>query len=163
LYLIDGPLFDETTKSVSTAKFGLLASSLKEYGERGQFSEIAHFYTLVGDGLILTRHIFKGVNRRMFTDGDMGADEKVLVYVQTPSVDYEWGKDRFRDDPVELPAPRGCVYTVLINPNSNHRDDYPEVAGWINRWAWVEADLFRRDEPINARSRYSEKLWSKEA
>ncbi|HEB85790.1 MAG TPA: hypothetical protein ENI68_02070 [Gammaproteobacteria bacterium] len=89
IYLVDGLEIKENGELVEV-KFGLLASDLKKYAQRGQASAIAQFYMLVVPGLILTRHIFRGLERPLYCDGDMDADGSKLVYSRAPTLDYEW-------------------------------------------------------------------------
>ena len=85
IYFVDGKWFDEEKNEVTDAKFGLLASDLKWYGQRGLSTAIAQFYEMVMPGLILTRHIFKGLNRGLYCDDNSDGDEEKLVYTRKPA------------------------------------------------------------------------------
>lgn len=140
----------------------MLASDLKQFGARAQFAEIAQFYKLVCDGLILTRHIFEGLERPLYCDGSPKGDSNKLVYTRKPARDVEWtgGKS---GNLIWREAPKGCVFVVIITPNTRHRDRYPSIDGWVNHWAWTEEDVGLAEAPINWVDRYTTKLWTREA
>lgn len=113
----------------------LLCKDLQAYGKRGEATSIAQFYGLVLPGMILSRHVFKGLRRPLYTDGNIDADKEMLVYTRKPAYDYQWvgsPQDGYLE---QLRAPPGKVFAVIISPNGNkHMANYPEVSGWINAW-----------------------------
>ena len=141
--------------------FALLADDLKPYGSRGQFTAIAQFYELVIPGLILPRHIFQGLERPLCYDDDMEADEQKLIYSQKPEFDYEWIGGLHGRTQRRQASPRK-VFVVIISPNERYRQTYPGIAGWIERWNWVDEDRDLRGAPMNWVDRYSKKLYTTE-
>lgn len=164
VYLVDAkwvtvPATNDPTKStVVDAKFGLLASDLKKVADRGLSTPIAQFYELVGSGLILTRHIFKGLDRRLFCDGNANADKDKLIYTRRPSTDYEWERAGTLR---RLGCPPGKVFAVIVSPNEKHLADYPIIQGWIEHWNWVHEDRGLLEAPEGWLDRYDTRLWTR--
>lgn len=146
---------------VADVKLVLLADDLKKLGERHLATAIAQFYKLVCPGLILTKHIFRGLERPLYCDGDMEADVNKLIYSRKPSFDYEWSGGSNGQE-IQRDAPENSVFVVIVSPNINHQKEFPEVAGWIDHWNWVKQDNGLSEAPINWVDRYETKLWSQE-
>lgn len=138
----------------------MLGSELQKYGARRQATAIAQFYKLVIPGMILTRHIFKGLNRPLCCDDNMEGDEGKLVYTRKPTFDYEWvgGKT---GRPVERSVPLGRVFAVIVSPNERHKENFPGIECWIERWNWLEEDLGLPESPINWVDRYGQKIYTR--
>ncbi len=147
-------------RTAREAQFGMLAVDLQRYGARGQITAIAQFYELVVPGLILTRHVFRGLERPLFCDGSMQGDEDKLVYTRKPALDFEWTGGP-EGHPTRREVPAGKVFGVIISPNKKHREPFPEVAGWIHHWNWVDEDSGLAEAPIHWVDRYTEKLWTR--
>ena len=118
-------------------RLALLCKDLQAYGKRGEATAIAQFYGLVLPGMILTKHVFKGLRRPLLTDGDRSADKAMLVYTRSPSYDYIWVGEA--DGHIEqVNAPKGKVFAVITRPNNQkHVDSFPDVDSWINAWCWI--------------------------
>ena len=159
--LADAKWVDDTLGAVTDVKLGMLASDLQMYGQRGLGTAIAQLYQLVSPGLILTRHVFKGLVRGLYCDGSASADEDKLVYTRKPSSDYVWNGSGADGAPSKRPPPPGKVFAVVISPNIRHREIYPSVTGWINRWNWVDEDPALAEAPIDWLDRYDKKLWTR--
>lgn len=159
LFVADGWVCTASGK-VEEGRFGLLTDSLKEYGARGQATAIAQFYGLVVPGLILTEHIFEGLDRPLYCDKDKKGDEDKLVHTRKPAWDYEWpsGCDGSH---VKVLAPADSVFVVVVSPNKNHKNGFPEIDGWIERWNWVTEDSGLPGAPIGWIDRYKKKLWTR--
>jgi len=161
IFLADAKWFNEETGDVTDVKLGMLTSDLKAFGRRGLATSISQFYELVIPGLILTRHIFKGLDRRLFCDDSPDADRDKLVYARKPSSDFVWIGTGADGAPARCEPPPGKVFAVIVSPNTRHRELYPSVAGWINRWNWVDEDTALAEAPINWLDRYDAKLWTR--
>lgn len=74
-------------------KYGILTDDLKKLWDSGRGVEIAQLYELVVQGLILSRHIFKGLRRRLYADDDSHADKSVLIYARVPAFDVTITRD----------------------------------------------------------------------
>ena len=152
---VDGPLFGE-----GEGKFWIATSSLGEYCKRGQTTSLAQFYRLVMPGLILTRHIFEGLSRPLYCDGQMSGDASKFVFTRKPAWDFFWvggGNGHI----VQKRAPEGAVFVVILSINKNHLTEYPEVNGWIERWNWVDEDSGLEEAPEGWVDRYSDLIWSR--
>lgn len=160
VYLADCKWVDPANQAVVDVKVGMLASDLQMYGRRGLATAIAQFYLLVGSGLILARHIFKGLDRKLFCDGNANADEEKLIYTRKPSTDYVWDGGK-HGGPIRKECPPGQVLAVIISPNTRHCADYPSVKGWIDRWNWIDEDRVLPEAPKNWLDRYDLKLWTR--
>lgn len=153
---VDGPLFGD-----GVGKFWIDTASLGAYCKRGQATSLAQFYKLVVPGLILTRHIFSGLVRPLYSDGEMNGDANKYVFVRKPAWDFIWFGGANGSE-VQKPAPENAVFVVVISKNINHLENFPEVNGWIERWNWVEGDSGLDEAPANWVDRYVNKIWTKE-
>lgn len=170
LFCVDAFTFDQTglvqdkpTAPIGTGMLGLMCSDMHDHAERGDSTLIAQFYELVIHGTILAKHVFKGLQRPLRTDGDSKADEQMLIYTRKPTYDAVWigGRNGY---PKRVNAPPGKVFTVIVMPNTltKHKEKYPEIAGWINHWAWVEEDQALPEASREWVDRYKIKLWTRE-
>ncbi len=160
VYTAKGPWLGQSLAADPEIKlFGLRYDDLKQYGDRGQATTIAQFYKLVQPGLILTHHIFKGLERRLCCDDDMEGDRNKLVYVRKPSYDFYW-EGGPQGKAVRCDAPQGQVFAVIVSPNINHREQYPDIVGWLDRWNWVDEDTCLSEAPDDWFDRYESKLWT---
>lgn len=157
VFLVDAKYPQEN--EVIDVKLGMLSSEFQKYGERGQANLIAQFYKLVSPGMILSRHIFRGLERPLYCDENMEGDKNKLIYSRKPSFDYEWigGKS---GKPIERVAPAGKVFTVIVSPNMRHKDKFSSIYGWIERWNWIEEDTGLSEAPMNWVDRYKEKIYT---
>ena len=159
-------IFDWTSElTVPTQPSGvgtvaMLNKDLQAFGRRGESKAIAEFFDLVLRGTILTRHVFKGLRRELFTDGDRNADKQMFVYTRKPAFDVVWIRPGNRWERID--PPKGNVFAVIVRPNIKHRDRYPEIDGWINAWPWVDEDAGLAEAPEDWVDRYDLKLWTRE-
>ena len=160
IYVTDGKYLTQGEREPNDSQFGLPADTMKEYGRRRQATAIAQFYTLVNNGLIMAKHIFQGVERDLYSDDDIDADKQKLVYTWKPVSDYIWTGGA-NGHPDRVKAPEDSIFAVLISPNHKHRDQYPMISGWIERWNWISEDAYLSEAPINWVDRYNNKLWSR--
>lgn len=156
IYLIDGLAFEDNQQK--TATYGLLQSDLGKYAKRGQTYAIAQFYSLVGIGLICTRHIFLGLNRPLYDNDNPDADKVKFIHCRKPLWDCKWGGD---NQIVNIPAPVGKVFVTIISKNVNHRERFPMVYGWVDWWNWVQEDEGLAEAPVNWVDRYDLKIYSR--
>jgi hypothetical protein len=156
VYLIDGLAFEND--KLLTVTYGLFQSDLRKYADRGQSYAIAQFYSLVGNGLILTRHIFSGLNRPLCDDDCMDADQGKIVHSRKPIWDYKW-KDI--DKQKKISAPSGKVFVTIISKNIKHTARFTMVYGWVDWWNWVDEDEGLAEAPINWVDRYGNRLYSR--
>lgn len=140
----------------------MLASDLKLLGARGQSTAIAQAYGLIAEGMILSKHVFQGLQRPLRTDGNGFADREKLVYSRKPSFDYIWQGDGPTGKHVRTDAPKARVFAVYVSPNVRHRTEFPTIDGWINHWAWIDEDAVLPEAPIGWVDRYDSKLWTEQ-
>ena len=163
-YCVDAHVFDgnklDANQQPKIGTLSILCSQLQERALRGDTALVAQFFKLVIPGTILTRHIFRGLDRPCFAGGDMNADESKLIYVRKPAYDYIWiGK---RDGYVkQVAAPPGGVFGVYVTPNLKHREEFSGVDGWIDHWAWLDEDAGLSEASVGWVDRYAEKLWTR--
>lgn len=156
---------DSDGKPLAEPRVGMLAmlaSDLKALGSRGQSTLIAQAYGLIAEGLILTKHVFQGLQRPLRTDGNGSADREKLVYSRKPSFDYAWRGDGATGKHVRLDAPPARVFAVYVSPNVRHREDFQKIDGWINHWAWIDEDAVLSEAPKEWVDRYDSKLWTRQ-
>ncbi len=161
-FLVDAKYPDASGREPVDAKLGMIVPALGVCVVRGLLSAVAQFYGLVEPGLILSRHIFKGLERPLCVDDRMNADGEKLIYSWRPRWDYEWqggpgGSLR------RILAPTRSVFVVIATPNvGRYRDEFPDAVGWIERWNWVEEDPVLSEAPRDWVDRYHKKLWTRE-
>lgn len=162
LYLVDGKRFDSNSGSVIDDKFGITYASVKKLSDKKRRTEIAQLFSLVGDGLVLTQHIFKGLNRGLSDDCDSsnnGHDRLVCSWRSLIDIDCPSSDHRFI--PVKKRAPDNSVFAVILSPNTLQADKYPDIKFWISMWNWCNEDPVLIGAPVDWVDRYTEKLWSK--
>lgn len=145
----------------SVAKYALTLDVLRGLGGRKQYSAIAQFYGLIVDGLILTTSIFQGLNRYLSCDGNREGDDGKFVFSRKPAYDYFWEGGRNGTQKKTL-APSGQVFVVLISQNLTHAAEFPDIAGWVEHWNWVEEDPVLSGAPVNWIDRYKKKIWTRD-
>ena len=149
-YLIDGWAVDDPDRP-EVVKFGILQSDIAKRYKRGQNCALAQFDSILSPGLIVVRHIFRGLKRPLYADGSPNADKDKLVHTWKPVCDFEWNDGFGR--PQRLAAPDNCAFVVIISKNVRHVAEWPEIYGWIDRWNWVDEDPRLPEAPLNWDSR----------
>lgn len=144
-------------------QYGILADDLKLLWQQGKGVEIAQLYELVIPGLILSKHIFRGLRRRLYCDESQDADQSKFVYSRTPAFDVVITTGSIPGDPkiVKRAAPPSKTFVVIVSPNIRHRREYPMIDGWLDRWNWVDVDPGLDEAPVNWLDRYDKKLYSR--
>jgi hypothetical protein len=159
---IDGLPLDQYPPGHSV-KYALTTEILYGLGRRKQFSAIAQLYKLVIPGLILSAHLFQGLNRYLYCNNANSAtngDEDKFVFSRKPKQDFFWQGGRDGRE-VATHAPLNQVFVVVVTNNIKHRDEFPGVEGWIEHWSWVEEDSVLKGAPIDWVDRYKKKVWSR--
>lgn len=159
IFLVDGWWMADGKWQV--AQFGILASDLKIYGARGQATSLAQFYMMVIPGLVMTRHIFQGLNRPLYCDECSDGDKDKLIHTWKPSIDWYWQGDGINGKPIRSKSPSNSVFSVIISTNNNHKESYPMVKGWIEHWNWVAEDDALREAPNDWVDRYDQKIFTR--
>ena len=158
VYIAEGP---SLTSPEVVVQYALRKDDLNAYVQRHQLSLIAQFYGLVVNGLILTKHCFKGLRRDLFCDGQQGGQSKKYALVRKPAYDYVWEGGRNGKE-VKKVAPDSSVFVVLISENA-HKENFPTIEGWIDRWCWVQEDSGPlEDTPEGWVDRYEQKIWTQQ-
>jgi hypothetical protein len=155
LYIAEGPSLADPA---ITVKYAVRKEDLFGYVQRRQSVMLAQFALLVGNGLILSRHCFKGLQRELFYDGRQGGQNGKYALVQSARYDAIWND--FLKSPQQTAAPPSRVFVVLISENT-HRREFPDIEGWIDRWSWVEEDNGTlQGTPVGWVDRYESKVWT---
>jgi len=144
---------------VLQVKFGVRQGTFQQYAALSLRTPIAQYYGIVQDGLFQTQHVFRGLNRPLLHDGDMKADETVLVYTWRSPIDWEWAGTPQYGRPLPVDPPPGRVFVVLVREEEPNEND---VVGSIERWNWVREDPLLSHAPVGWEQRYGRKLWSRE-
>lgn len=160
LFIPEALWVDKFGDEPEVVKFGYLTSDLKKCWERGQGTAIAQFYNLVMPGLILARHIFEGLDRPLYCDGNKHGDRDKRVYTWRPRYDYAFSSKKKTE--MRILAPEDQVFAVIVTPNTRHVKEYPDIKAWIDRWSWVDEDEGLDGASVNWVDRYETKLWSRE-
>lgn len=158
--VVDGPLLSAKQDGKS-AKYAVTMDILTGLATRGQFSAIAQLYGLVIPGLILSSHLFQGLNRYLYCDGAYEGDEEKFVFSRKPAYDYFWRGGPGGSETRRL-APSSQVFVVIVSNNIKHKGNFADIAGWIEHWNWVDEDPVLQEAPISWVDRYKRKIWSRD-
>ncbi len=157
--LVDAKFVSREGTDPVDAQFAIMVKQLGRCADRGESTAIAQFYGIVRPGLILPKHIFQGLERPLYTKGDMEGDTDKLVYSRKPTKDYVWSGDRFSGKIDEREPLADRTFVTIISPNRDN-EKFPGIEGWIEHWNWVVEDGELDAAPIDWQERYGQKLWS---
>lgn len=156
--VVDGPSI--TNNGDGTVKYALTMDKLNGIVNRGQLSMLSQFYGLVYPGMVLSAHLFKGLNRNLYCDEAFNGDEDKYVFSRKPTNDFYWQGGKSGQES-RTKAPEKQVFAVLVSVNNKHQANFPDVAGWIEHWTWIDEDPVLSKAPNEWVDRYDEKIWSK--
>jgi hypothetical protein len=129
IFRADGKVVEGAPPMLWDGVFGLLKEDLQDHRARGQLTAMAQLFELVAPGLILTRHIFRGLQRPLYCDDDPQGDERKLIYTRCPSADYEWIGGLILRRVGQ--APRGPSTRRTRRPRQCHQGGAPPATcGW---------------------------------
>jgi hypothetical protein len=141
-------------------RLGVRKATFGSYAERSLASAIGQYFGVVQEGMVMARHVFRGLKRPLLLGENMNADENVLVYSWRSEIDAEWAGSRGEGHPELIsPPPVGRVFVVLV------REEQPNehgIIGSIERWNWIREDPALPHAPVDWEQRYGQKLWSRE-
>lgn len=140
--------------------FGIPKRYTEQMRDRGTLVRLVQLIGIVGPGLVVARHIFRGLNRPLCEGDNMEADKTKLIYAWKPIYDYDWDEpQRFYPDEIkQRPAPGGKVFVVTATPNPEKATKFPSIHCWLNRWNWVDESPKLSGAPIDYDTRYLEQL-----
>jgi hypothetical protein len=155
----DAPDWTGRSPAGSAVKIAITKSRIAALASRGQRTILGQWYGIVQPGLILTQHVFEGLKRGMLVDHDGRADMKKLAFTWAAKRDATLVGPA-HDARVEFcDAPKDRVFVVYVSPNEM-LEQYPDIAGWAEHWAWVAANPSLPAAPVDSDSRYDRRLWS---
>ena len=160
VWVAEAPVWgDGTVTPERSLLVGIPIQSIIARGSRGQRWLIGQMYGVVGTGLIMTEHLFKGLRRMMMTDNSHdAAREMYAASWKAPRDAYLAGEEHAAYLEYQN-APPGKVFVVYISSNSMLRD-FPEIWGWAEHWAWIAEDPNESGAPVDWESRYDQRIWS---
>lgn len=132
-------------------------SQIQKRADRGLRHILGLLYGNIEPGLIMAKHVYKGLNRAMYVNGNSNADTTKYAYCWTPNADYYLGGNRFSPELVKKNAPVGRVFVAIISPNED-LTNFPDVRGWIEHWSWVDSCPNDATRPIDHENRYEDKV-----
>ena len=139
---------------ITVGKVGIDINALKQMANRGQATQVAQYFTLVREGLILAKHIFEGIKRPLYSNSENERDEGFYIYTWKPSKDAIWNSET---NTVEhVPAPRKTVFTVIVKADDAH----PDLIGMLQHWSWVLEDESLSEAPAEWNNRYNSKVFT---
>lgn len=143
----------------STIKLGVRHETFQTIVKFRQATALAQYYDIVKIGIIVAEHAFRGLMRPLMHNGDMRADESVLIYSWKPQYDSEWTGTPYTGSIIRLiPPPAGRVFVVLVRESTSSAGS---VHGTIEHWNWVREDPGLKGAPIDHGLRYKTRLWSR--
>lgn len=139
-------------------KFRFAKQVIDRCAEHDLRTEIVHAFVHVIPGMKGARHIFRGLKRGIHDGSDLDQGPNKLIYCWTPPRDCIW-LGGIGGGPVQRDPPAGEVFVVIVSPNPSFKVD--GVAGWIERWNWVDEDDAYRGMPLGCMTRYEQHLWTR--
>lgn len=156
-------MIDGLSPEKELAKFGITKPQISKLVDRGNTVRLTHLLKIIDPGLILAKHVFRGLRRPLWYGDDSDGERSKLVYSWKPTKDYDWQHARRFDGAagvIERPAPADQVFVVITTPNQL-RAEFPDVDYWIeNTWTWAEEDKELAFAPTGWSNRYDEKVVS---
>jgi hypothetical protein len=150
---------DWTGSGASHLNIAVHLPTVMSRASRGLTWQLGQMYGVVGTGLIMTRHVYKGLKRDMYVREDKDAAAKKLVATWAAPRDAELVGEEHNSYLSYVDAPAGRVFAVYISPNEM-LTDFPDIHGWAEHWAWIAADPSVAGAPIDWNSRYDSRVWS---
>lgn len=139
-------------------KIGISPEAIIARADRGLRRQIGQMYGVVGPGLIMAQHVFRGLRRGMLVRGDDEAAAKKLAITWAAKRDATFAGDRFDGRLEYVSAPENCVFAVYVSPNEM-LETYPDIYGWAEHWTWIAADPELSGAPVDWRNRYDSRVW----
>lgn len=139
-------------------RLGVRQETFKRHLVRVRPTVIAQYYGIVQDGLVISAHLFQGLQRPLSHGGDLHADEAVLIYSWRPQFDYEWVGNPYDGSEYRREPPPGRVFVVLVRQEPSNEFN---VMGSIEQWNWIREDGELNGAPIDWRERYKTLVWSR--
>ncbi len=136
---------------------GIYWPQVQARANRGLRYSLGQLYGIVEPGAIIANHIYKGLNRAMYINGDSKADKTKIVYCLSPSRDYKLSGDKFSPTLKELDCPENCVFVIIVSPNEE-LTNFPDIKGWIEHWSWVDACPNDPTAPVENDTRYAKEI-----
>lgn len=138
---------------------GITKAAILARSARGQRWILGQMYKVVGTGMILAKHVFRGLRRDMLVGDDDTADKKKLAITWVSPRDAKLTGPASACQVEYEEAPEGCVFVVYVSPNEMLKD-FPNIYGWAEHWAWLPADSNLPGAPIDWETRYDSRIWS---
>lgn len=139
-------------------RIAITADALKRRIGRSLRWQLGQLYGIVGPGAINARFVYKGLKRRMYVSENHDADGDKLALTWRPANDFRFDGNPFSGEPVSYPAPENSLFVVYLSPNEMC-DEFPNIDGWIEHWAWIDADPQDPARPVQWAERYDCCVW----
>jgi len=144
--------------SNKTLRIGISKKGIANRAGRGQLWSLGQLYGVVATGLIFTQHVFQGLRRPMFVEGNKEADEIKQIFTWKAQWDARLLPDASNFE--RFPAEPGTVFFVHVSPCSDPTK-YSGIYGWADHWGWVKEDGSLPGAPIDYGTRYDKRIWSR--
>lgn len=125
--------------------------------ERGQKFLIGQFHGIVSPGMIMATRVYQGLRRGMRVKEDENADRRKIVYCWPALNDFMLSGTKWDSTLDKFSAPANSVFAVVVSPNDQN-DQYPDIAGWLEHWSWIDACPKDASAPLGNGSRYDNVL-----
>jgi hypothetical protein len=150
----------EMNGSGQQVRIGVSKKAIEARMRRGQSYALAELYGVIGEGLHLTKHVFKGLRRGMHVNGDNNADEKKFTLTWRPPLGFSPTGNAQNFNLIPIPAPEGCVFGVYVTKNPM-LTQYPDIFAWAEHWTWLPESPDLDGAPDDFSNRYDMKVWSR--
>lgn len=148
--------------SADPLKIGITLDAIRLRAKRGFRHMIGQMYGVLGPGLIFAQHVFQGLKREAFVRDDSRAAEKKLAITWAAQRDAYFAGDQFSGYLEYRAVPENTVFAVYVSPNEMV-DEFPSIFGWAEHWTWIGSDSKTEGAPIDWKTRYDRRIWTKPA
>lgn len=161
LLLVTEALLPGLADGKTVGSLAIMTKDLKERAKRSEGTRIAQLYELIINRMVRGWHCFQGLRRPLYNDGSRDGDGEKLIFTRRSAIDVVAVAGASPGNPqiLKRKPPVGRTFMVVVSPNRNHREKYPEIEGWIDHWDWVEEDPGFAGAPINWLDRFERKLF----
>lgn len=108
---------DDSPEDGVVVRYGVRKEITARLQDQRRVIPIAQFWGLVEPGLIIAKHLFQGLERGLYFEGDMNADQRFLIYTWRSSRDYRWQGDPHYGGLLDTRQKVGCFAFWFISMN----------------------------------------------
>jgi hypothetical protein len=162
VFVAECPVWDKSCGTLNGRDhllIGITSEALRGKSASGMSWHLGQAYGVVSTGLIMARHVFKGLNRDMTIQGNSHAAADKLAVTWLAPRDALLVGPKFNPTIRYCEAPPKRTFAVYISPNQMLQK-FPHIHGWAEHWAWIASDPARPTAPVDWETRYDDEIWT---